>query len=152
MTSETEEQLLLRNIMGGMWKTNPVSTEPTINLIKWNVFAVADKDGLDFGCHFNGYSPSGYEGRVSSKIMSFDKETMIGTTRSGLQYRLMDMPGYDGDAHYVYQNWLRINKIAEDDVTDATGEFLTLEQKKAIKPNNPETWGDDIQSSNSSEV
>ena len=47
MTSKTEEQLLLRNIMGGMWKTNPVSTEPAINLVKWNVFAVPAKNGLD---------------------------------------------------------------------------------------------------------
>jgi len=148
----TEEHLILRNMMGGLWKTNSVSTEPAIDLVKWNVFAVPSKNGLDIDCHFNGYSTSGYEGRVSSKIMAFDKETMIGTTRSGRQYRLMDMPSYDGDAYYVYQNWLRINKIAEDDVTDATGEFLTLEQRKALKPDNPELWGDDIQSSNTGEV
>ena len=152
MSELSEQELILRNVMGGIWKTNAVTTEPIIDLVKWNVFAIPARNGLDIDSHFNGYSTAGYEGRVSSKIMAFDKETMIGTTRSGRQYRLMGEPSYDGDAYYVYQNWLRINKVAEGDVTDATGEFLTLEQKKALKPNNPELWGDDIQSSDTGEV
>lgn len=137
-----ETQLILRNAIGGIWKTNSVTTEPTIDLVKWWVFAVPAKNGLDVDCHFNGYSTAGHEGRVSSKIMAFDAETMVGTTRSGRQYRLMDLPCHDGDAYYVYQNWLRINNLAESDVTDATGEFLTLEQKRLLQPNNPE-WNDE---------
>ena len=129
------------------------SQQPTIDLVKWNVFNVPAINGDPKGdCHFNGYSTAGYEGRVSSKIMAFNQETMVGTTRSGRQYRLMGEPCYDGDAYYVYQNWLRINKIAEGDVTDATGEFLTYEQKKSLRPNEPELWGDDIQGSNTSKI
>ncbi len=139
MTELTEEQqLLLRNIMGGIWKTNPVSTEPVIELVKWNVFAALAANGSDYDCHLNGYSTGGYEGRVSSKIVSFDKETMIGTTRSGRQYRLTGQPGYDGDASYVRDRWLSINKLTEEDVTDVTGEYLTQ--------------NDDIQSSNTGSI
>jgi len=134
MSELTEEEKIMRNIMGGVWKTNPVSTEPVIELVKWNVFAVLAPNGVDYDSHFNGYNTSEYEGRVSSKIMAFDKETMIGTTRSGRQYRLTDLPGYDGDASYVRDRWLSINKLTEKDVTDVTGEYLT---------------DDNIQSSNS---
>lgn len=137
MSELTEEEKIIRNIMGGIWKTNSVSTEPAIELVKWNVFAVLESNGVDYGCHINGYSTSGYEGRVSSKIMAFDKETMIGTTRSGRQYRLTGPPGFDGDASYVRDRWLSINKLTEEDVTDVTGEYLT---------------NDDIQSSDTGEV
>jgi len=134
MSELTEEEKIIRNIMGGIWKTDSVSTEPAIELVKWNVFAALAQNGVDYDSHFNGYSTSGYEGRVSSKIVAFDKETMIGTTRSGRQYRLTGQPGYDGDASYVRDRWLSINKLTEEDVTDVTGEYLT---------------DDNIQSSNS---
>ncbi len=130
-----EQQLLLRNIRGGIWKTNPVTDEPVIELVKWSVFRVPAPNGDPRGDqHFNGYSTSQYEGRVSSKIMAFDQETMVGTTRSGRKYQLMGQPGYDGDAAYIRDHWLRMNHLKEDDVEDATGDYLTLEQKQDIKP------------------
>lgn len=148
-----QQEKVFRNIKGGIWATNPITTDPVIMLVKWSVFRVPSPDGDPRGeCHFNGYNTSEYEGRVSSKIMAFDQDTMVGTTKSGRQYRLMDEPGYDDDAAYVRDYWLRINNVAEDDVSDATGEFLTLEQKKALNPNNPELWDDDIQSSNTSKI
>lgn len=125
MNELTEEQKIIRNIMGGVWKTNPVSTEPVIELVRWNVFAVLAQNGVSYDSHFNGYNTSGYEGRVSSKIVSFEKDTMIGTTRSGRQYRLTGPPGYDGDASYIRDQWLSINKLTEEDVTDVTREYLT---------------------------
>ena len=148
-----EQEKILRNIRGGIWATNPITTDPVVTLVKWSVFRVPSPNGDPRGdCHFNGYNTGDQEGRVSSKIMAFDQETMVGTTRSGRKYQLMDEPGYDGDAAYVRDYWLRINKVAEDDVTDATGEFLTREQKKELRPNNPELWDDDIQSSNTSKI
>ncbi|KKM65564.1 hypothetical protein LCGC14_1489980 [marine sediment metagenome] len=63
---------------------------------------------------------------------------MVGTTRSGRQYRLTGQPGYDGDASYVRDQWLSINKLTEEDVTDVTGEYLIQ--------------NDDIQSSNTGSI
>lgn len=137
MTKEelTEEELLvLRNIKGGIWATKPVDEQPDIQLIKWWVFSVPSLSGEGVDHHFNGYNPQNYEGRVSSKIMEFDMETKIGKTRSGRSYQLQGQPSYDGDAFYVYRNWLAMNKFTESDASDATGDYLTLEQKQEIKP------------------
>lgn len=142
---DLEEKQTARNMevarlfmKGGLWKTNPVSEQPVIELCKWDVFAVPSFEGEGVDHHFCGYNASGQEGRVSSKIMEFDLETMVGTTRSGRKYQLIRTPGYDGDAEYVKRNWLAINKVAEEDITDATGDYLTLEQKRFLQPENPE--------------
>jgi len=151
-TDKAYEQLELENkarsleqaklfITGGLWGTQSVSDEPKIELCKWWVFVVPASKGDGVDHHFNGYNAHGQEGRVSSKIMEFDPETMTGTTRSGRKYQLIGTPGYDGDAEYVRRGWLSINKIAEDDVSDATGDYLTLEQKRFLQPDNPE-WND----------
>jgi len=129
-----EQQLLLRSIRGGIWQTKPVEDEPVIALSRWHVFAVPSPKGEGVDHHFNGYRSEVGEGRVSSKIMEFDQEKMIGTTRSGRKYQLIGQPGSTMDAVYVYHNWLRMNSVVEEDVEDATGDYLTLEQKQDIKP------------------
>ena len=127
--------------MGGIWRTTPVKDEPVITLHSWRVFAVPSpkEDGVDH--HFNGYSGGvsssvfggGGEGRVSSKIVEWDQEKMIGTTRSGRKYQLIGPPGFNGDAAYVYNSWLRINNVNEGDVCDATNDYLTEKQKNDIR-------------------
>lgn len=47
------------------------------------------------------------EGRVSSNIINFDKETRVATTRSGRKYVLYpNNEGYNTDASYVW-DWVR---------------------------------------------
>ena len=129
-----ESQLVFRNIKGGLWATKTVDDQPDIELIKWMVFTVPSPSGKGVDHHFNGYCPQNYEGRVSSKIVEFDMETKVGKTRSGRTYQIQGQPGYDGDAHYVYRNWLAVNRVSPDDAEDATGDYLTLEEKQDIKP------------------
>ena len=129
-----ESQLVLRNVQGGLWKTRTVDEQPDLELVKWNVFAVPSPKGDRVSHHFNGYCPANYEGRVSSEIVEFDMETKVGKTRSGRTYQLQGQPGFDGDAHYVFRNWISMYGVGDDDIEDATGDYLTLEEKQDIKP------------------
>jgi hypothetical protein len=97
-----------------IWRTRAVNDEPQIVLTHWSVRELPDGDR-----HFVGYNISYPEGRVSSKILEFDPETMRGKTRSGRVYQLDGKPGYHGDAEYVWGAWKRINKVESyQDVTE----------------------------------
>jgi len=64
----------------------------------------------------------GREGRVSSPIVTFDKENMRGITRSGRVYQLTEIgPGFNADADYVLGEWLHRNGWTRDDV-----EYVTI--------------------------
>lgn len=53
------------------------------------------------------------EGRVSSRIVDFDRSTGICTTESGNRYALAGKPGADSDAEYVWQRWCRVSSVFE---------------------------------------
>ena len=89
-----------------VWRTNPVDEEPEIVLRNWSVREIHDGDR-----HFVGYHDAGFEGRVSSKILEFDSETMKGKTRSGRVYQLEGESGFHGDAEYVWEVWSSVNKV-----------------------------------------
>jgi len=96
-----------------IWRTTPVTKQPSITLIRWCVFELEDGDR-----HFVGYCPENREGRVSSRIAEFDPATMQGVTRSGRVYRLLGPSGYDADAAYVWNCWKAGYKIeGERDVS-----------------------------------
>ena len=92
-------------ITGGMWKPTPVESEPVTRLAQWRAHKVQNING-EWDLHFHGYA--GYEGRVCSKVVEFDKGKMIGRTRSGRLYELIGEPGVNGDAEYVWGNWLHM--------------------------------------------
>ena len=103
-------------IHGGMWRPVSVKDEPLTHLHSWQAHKVQNLDG-SWDLHFHGYT--GYEGRVCSKVVEFDKEKMVGKTRSGRLYKLVGEPGYNGDAEYVWGNWLHTYGNPEtEDVTD----------------------------------
>lgn len=95
-----------------VWKTTPVEDEPEITLRSWQIFEV-DKEGGDR--HFVGWNTQG-EGRVSSKIETFDPVTRRGVTRSGRVYELLGDPGVNMDALYVWDKWKEINEVTWDRV------------------------------------
>jgi hypothetical protein len=101
-----------------LWK---VGDEEVVELRDWGVFEIPslDQDGRDR--HFVG-STDLDPGRVSSRIVSFDPETMIGVTRSGRQYRLVGNPGVNSDGRYVWANWMGIMKAS--DPVNVTNEYL----------------------------
>jgi hypothetical protein len=89
-----------------IWTTRPVDEIPEIQLINWDVRELPDGDR-----HFVGWNIVEMEGRVSSKIVTFDQRYMTGVTQSGRVYQLLRAPGTDSDAEYVWQAWCRINGV-----------------------------------------
>jgi hypothetical protein len=97
-----------------VWKPADVTQEPETKLINWQVYKVFIKEIGEYTIHFNGYTMDAYgEGRVSSPVVEFDKNTMRGVTRSGRVYELVDAPGSNKDAQYIWHRWLGINDSPE---------------------------------------
>jgi hypothetical protein len=115
MESDIEHSLQLLVVTGGLWATAHVSQQPELTLQAWSVRQLADGER-----HFVGWCRENHEGRVSSAVVEFDPSTTRGRTKTGRVYELSGRPGFDGDAEYVWQNWLRIN--GESAWTDVTAE------------------------------
>lgn len=93
-------------IDSSVWNTAPVSDQPEITLRNWTAYAT------DLGTiHLVGYNVTDYEGRTSTAVVNFDKETMRAVTASGRVYQLEGPPGYDSDGHWVWGTYQRVNKI-----------------------------------------
>lgn len=99
-----------------------VSCEPLVELGRWKVYELKVKDLTERTRHFVGYNYMNREGRVSSPIISFDKEKRIGVTRSGREYRLQDEHGFDKDAQYVFGLWCKRNEVT--DIVDVSNEYV----------------------------
>lgn len=110
------------DIKGGIWRPDPLDMEPVTELYQWQVFEVPSIDQDDRDRHFVGTCRSD-PGRVSSRIMDFNKETMTGTSRSGRKYKLVGMPGFHNEAAYVWSRFMSINKIDEKEVTNVTERY-----------------------------
>jgi hypothetical protein len=115
MNSDIKHSLKLLVVTGGMWATAPVTGQPELSLEAWSVRQLPSGDR-----HFVGWCEENREGRVSSTILEFDPKTKRGRPKSGRVYGLVGQPGFDGDAEYVWQNWLRIN--SETAWTEVTAE------------------------------
>jgi hypothetical protein len=82
-----------------IWKPKNVSEEPITEPSFWLVMEATYENGdtenrIVCWCG---------EGRVSSKIIDFDKETRVATTRSGRKYVLWpNSEGYNKHAAYVW--------------------------------------------------
>lgn len=89
-----------------IWSVAPVSRTPSITLEEWMIVETDKKQR-----HFVGYNHSGYEGRVSSAIVQFDKDSMSGVTSSGRVYQLKGAPGVNSDAVFVWGYWRQFNGV-----------------------------------------
>ena len=117
-------------ISGGIWRTTPIDQTPEISLSNWRIYEVENGDR-----HFVGYNDTEHEGRVSSKIVSFDEATLRGVTRSGRVYQLVGDSGRDGDADYVWSAWRKINSIETfKDVSDS----VTTQDRRQDPPTQSE--------------
>jgi hypothetical protein len=92
-----------------VWLTAPIDREPQIRLASWSVRELPRGDR-----HFVGWNIRGVEGRVSSRIVSFDPETRRGVTNSGRVYELVGDGGANLDADYVWHVWCGGRTVAQD--------------------------------------
>jgi hypothetical protein len=108
-----------------MWGVRAVKVEPVTKLTHWQVFSIPSLDrGKGRDHHFNGRAAgSGDPGRVSSRIVEFDSETMTGITRSGRKYQLVGPPTFSGDPAYVWYRWCEFNKVVPMKVINVTDEY-----------------------------
>jgi hypothetical protein len=105
-----------------VWKPKSAAAEPMEVMTKWLVYEV---EGLGIITrHVVGNT--GYEGRVSSKIVTFDEETNTATTASGRKYVLNPIAaGYDPDANYVWNIWKNHSSIKKDKLV--VDEYIPLD-------------------------
>lgn len=100
-----------------LFRPPPVDEQPVVVLSPWLVYELSDGDR-----HFVGYH-SGSQGRVSSKIVAWDDQLCIGTTRSGRRYQLMGETGRHSDANYVWGAWLARYKIDPLSTTNVSSQY-----------------------------
>jgi len=74
-------------ISGGIWATEPVSAQPTLTAVRWQVRQLPDGERHIVGC-----VPENREGRVSSAIAIFDPTSMRCVTSSDRVYQLLGDP------------------------------------------------------------
>jgi len=111
------------HINGGLWQPDSVDLEPETELYQWQVFEVSSPNSDRLDRHLAGTSSTD-PGRVSSRLVDFDHEKRVGTTRSGRRYKLMGPPGFSSDAQYVWNSWLRIMRVDKDRVTNVSDQYF----------------------------
>lgn len=99
---EDLEALMNRTIAASTWSEPSVEESPHVQLARWSILRVPPEGDL----HFVGWNREG-EGRMSSAVVAFDSATRRGRTKSGRTYELIGKPGWDTDAEYVANIWLR---------------------------------------------
>lgn len=101
--------------MSNVWTPRTTDEEPKTKLTHWRVYSVPTK-GDHPTLHFVGNA--GYEGRVSSPIVSYDPKIKQGVSSSGRVYELYGNPGYNSNAMHVWGAWLSLCGIEKyDDYT-----------------------------------
>lgn len=89
---------------GGVWRVAGVAQQPSLTLVRWKIFQLANGDR-----HFCGWAVQNREGRASTAIQTFDVCAMRGQTSSGRVYQLYGPPSEDAEGLHVWSTWARIN-------------------------------------------
>lgn len=88
------------------WTFPSAAEEPTVTLTHWRILETADGQRQLAG------ADSRETGRVSSAVVSFDRNTLSGSTNSGRTYHLVGKPGTTSTVEYVWQRWLKLDDVA----------------------------------------
>ncbi len=104
-----------------LYKPLGVDVYPEIVLARWRIFEVSSRFWEGRTRHFVGDNLTEGSGRVSSQIVQFDKEKMMGITRSNRAYELRGPSGFDRDGLYVWNRWCEICEA--ENIVDVTEEY-----------------------------
>ena len=111
----------------------PISEMPNdpgeISLRRWRVTEIAAPDGAR-SRHVWGHDVAHNQGRASSAIVEFNKDTMTATTRSGKLYKLVGLPGNSRIGRSAWSKWCRDNGIVSDQ--DVTDDYLNVNQVSTV--------------------
>jgi hypothetical protein len=72
-----------------IWKSSPVEDMPEVPLLNWSIGETDSGTRL-----FVGYNVRRQQGRISTRIVSFNVRTRTGVEMSGRQYRLEGKAGW----------------------------------------------------------
>ena len=98
----------------------PVSEISELSICRWTVRELPDGDRHIVGVALG-------EGRVSSKIIDYDKTTRTFTTQTGRKYQLCGEGALNINAEYVWDIWCHINHVEES--KDVTHEYEKTEEE-----------------------
>jgi hypothetical protein len=87
-----------------MWMETSLNDNPDAILVSWEVFEVTIDDGVSR--HFIGDDLLTQLPRVSSPILWYDSEKMLGKTRYNTIFRLKGNPSYKPGAAKAIHDWL----------------------------------------------
>lgn len=102
--------------MANIWKTAPVADIPRIRLVGWFAFTFRGN------VHFCGWNSTEGAGRVSSKLMTYDKDAREVVTASGRVYEL-GPSGHDMDGRYTLNHWLQLQNGTMEDIEYVTADY-----------------------------
>ena len=94
-------------------------------LRRWRVMEIESHNGARTR-HVLGHDDVNSMGRTTSAIKEFDKESMIVTTKSGSNYKLIGLPGNSRLGKSAWTNWRSKNLIASE--LDVTKEYMNIDQ------------------------
>lgn len=97
-----------------MWMETELNDNPDAILVKWEIFEVTINGGQSR--HFIGDDLLTQLPRVSSPILWFDNNKMLGKTRYNTIYRLLKDPSNKPNAGEVIHEWLTSNGFNCDKV------------------------------------
>jgi hypothetical protein len=100
-----------------------------ISLRRWRVTEIEAPDGVR-SRHVWGHDVTHNQGRASSAIIEFNKDTMTATTRSGKLYKLVGLPGNSRIGRSAWSKWCRDNGIVSD--RDVTDDYLNVNQVSTV--------------------
>jgi ATP-dependent Lon protease len=96
-----------------------IEEEPEESIYSWSIRELQIASESQRTQHLVGYIPYFSEGRVTSAIQVFDKQSKRIVTKSGRIYALMGDPGRHPDGEYVWKRWKSFNEGQDEcDVTD----------------------------------
>lgn len=104
--AKPEQIALFLSSRPNVWHAASIDAEPEVKLYDWCI------KKTDKGEYFVG-SNDRDGGRVSTQIMEFDEEKMIGRTKSGRVYQLQGPAGYSSDGEYVWSYYKKVNELTE---------------------------------------
>lgn len=120
MTENTEntENNCAKQVGGGsIWRASDVNPSKVVKLTRWSIKSTPE------GCFFVGHD--GFQGRVSTAVVKFDKEAMTGQTESGKIYVLQGPAGHNMDAEWV---WDRCSTYGDRGIHDPKYDDQTVDR------------------------
>ena len=104
-----------------LWNVEKITEEPSITLGNWSIKECADGTAVVVGQRIDDGT-----GRVSTPIVTYDKEAGLVKTLSGRTYKLVGLSGYSSSGEYVWNHYKAMNNLKERDEKPGSNQSLQI--------------------------